>query len=203
MRNRLATVAAVALAIVLGTAAEVQAVEDYYVHSLRPPGQGPGSGGYAVPVKVEDGWYAGRTVNPPSYHACLWGSWGDAPDVMRCNVKESGPEDTTPVGRYSLVGDSPCGAQDMAGNVLEWTSTQYRPYPYDAGDGREATPGDRPRVLRGGAFNRCIDEASCMCRHQLDPAIGLSNTGCRVCLRLVPLTAEGEPEHPASGSVPD
>jgi formylglycine-generating enzyme required for sulfatase activity len=98
--------------------------------------------------------------------------WGDAPDVMRCNVKESGLEDTTPVGRYSPVGDSPCGAQDMAGNVFEWTSTQHRPYPYDAGDGREVASGDRPRVLRGGAFNRSIDEASCAYRHQLDPASG-------------------------------
>lgn len=40
------------------------------------------------------------------------------------------------------VGSRPAGASwvaavDMSGNVLEWVSSIYRPYPYDAGDGRE------------------------------------------------------------------
>jgi formylglycine-generating enzyme required for sulfatase activity len=128
--------------------------------------------------------------------------WGDASDVTRCNVEEAGLEDTTPVGHHSPTGDSPCGAQDMAGNVLEWTRTEYRGYRYHADDGREAVSGDRPRVLRGGAFNRNIEDARCARRHLLDPAIGLSSTGCRVCLRLVPLTAEKSGERPANVSAP-
>jgi len=128
--------------------------------------------------------------------------WGEVPDATCCNVQESGVKDTTPVGHCSPAGDSPCGAQDMAGNVLEWTCSEYRPYPYHSDDGREAVSSDRPRVLRGGAFNRSINEARCAYRHLLDPAIGLSSTGCRVCLRLVPLTAE-EGECAANDQAPD
>ena len=59
---------------------------------------------------------------------------------------------TTPVGQYSPQGDSPYGAADMAGNVWEWTSTLYRDYPYDAGDGRENQEEVDARVVRGGSF---------------------------------------------------
>jgi formylglycine-generating enzyme required for sulfatase activity len=128
--------------------------------------------------------------------------WGDTPDPGRCNIQESNKGNTTPVGGHSPAGDSPCGAQDMAGNVLEWTRTEHWSYPYRSGDGRESTSGDGPRVLRGGAFNLDIGNARCARRHQLDPAVGLSNTGCRMCLRLVPLTDDEGDESPASGSMP-
>jgi serine/threonine-protein kinase len=58
---------------------------------------------------------------------------------------------TTPVGQFP-AGASPYGALDMGGNVWEWTSTVYRPYPYQADDGREDDTSPEERVLRGGAF---------------------------------------------------
>jgi len=129
--------------------------------------------------------------------------WGDAPDASCCNVQESGPGDTTPAGHYATAGASPWGAQDMAGNVLEWTRTEYRAYPYHPHDGREAASSRYPRVLRGGAFNQDLGDARCTRRHLLDPIIGLSNTGCRVCLRLAPLIPEGEEVIAASRPTPD
>ena len=43
------------------------------------------------------------------------------------------------------------GAHDMAGNVWEWVSSAYAPYPYDATDGREDLSNtDVLRVYRGG-----------------------------------------------------
>jgi formylglycine-generating enzyme required for sulfatase activity len=65
--------------------------------------------------------------------------WGDAFDPALCNTREGGIGATTPVGRYSPDGDSPCGCADMAGNVWEWMAGEWSP-----GSGR--------RVLRGGSF---------------------------------------------------
>ena len=78
--------------------------------------------------------------------------WGnEAPDAQRCNFKIN-VTDTTPVGKYSPLGDSPYGCVDMAGNVWEWTNSLSRGYPYQAGDGREKQEATGSRVLRGGAW---------------------------------------------------
>lgn len=52
--------------------------------------------------------------------------WGDTlPTGRLCNFdKHMG--DTTPVGRYSLQGDSPYGCVDMSGNVCEWTDSWFK-----------------------------------------------------------------------------
>ena len=39
---------------------------------------------------------------------------------------------------------------DMAGNLFEWTNSLYKPYPYNAADGREDSTGNGSRVIRGG-----------------------------------------------------
>jgi formylglycine-generating enzyme required for sulfatase activity len=44
------------------------------------------------------------------------------------------------------------GLFDLAGNVREWCSSLFAPYPYRAGDGREAIGASGLRVLRGGAY---------------------------------------------------
>jgi formylglycine-generating enzyme required for sulfatase activity len=77
-----------------------------------------------------------------------WGSQDPTSDLL--NYYETG------LGTWSAVGShpdgaSPYGALDMAGNVWEWTSSRYAPYPYDPEDGREGPEADT-RVLRGGSF---------------------------------------------------
>lgn len=79
--------------------------------------------------------------------------WGNQWDKTRANTAEGGPGDSTPVGEY-LIGASPYGAQDMVGNVAEWTSSLQKPYPYNADDGRENQNRNLTdfRVLRGGSW---------------------------------------------------
>jgi formylglycine-generating enzyme required for sulfatase activity len=85
--------------------------------------------------------------------------WGNQWDTTRANTEDGGPGMTTPVGCYADSGDaSPYGAHDMAGNVWEWTSTTYQPYPYLANDGREALDRVAEKVLRGGSR---IDDPEC------------------------------------------
>ncbi len=77
--------------------------------------------------------------------------WGNQWDKTRANTNDGGPRATTPVGHYSS-GASPYGALDMAGNVWEWTSSLFKPYPYTPTDGRENVESTGDRVLRGGSW---------------------------------------------------
>ncbi len=75
--------------------------------------------------------------------------WGDEFDKEKCNTKESGIRKTTRVTRYPN-GISPDGCYDMAGNVWEWTVSNYQ---------------KDDLVLRGGGwfsfrdFARCADRS--------------------------------------------
>jgi|GEM_PF-4285403 len=60
---------------------------------------------------------------------------------------------TTAVGCF-VSGTTPEGLLDMAGNVWEWTRSEYRDYPYDPDDGREEgnEPAEKRFTLRGGGW---------------------------------------------------
>jgi toxoflavin biosynthesis protein ToxD len=97
--------------------------------------------------------------------------WGESWDPNRSNTAECGPLTTTPVGIY-VEGDSPFGVADMAGNVEEYVSDPYRPYP-----GAEAvhddlvqTHGEDYRIARGGSYARHGDLARCQRRHGWYPS---------------------------------
>ena len=79
-----------------------------------------------------------------------WGNQEPHKDLVNYwpNVKN-----TTPVGSYPKSA-SPYGLLDMAGNVWEWCSSEYKPYPYRVDDGRENVKvSDNYKILRGGSWS--------------------------------------------------
>jgi formylglycine-generating enzyme required for sulfatase activity len=82
--------------------------------------------------------------------------WGEEFSEQRCNTAESGSEGTTEAGKYAEAGLSPYGAEDMAGNVWEWTESRW-------------AEGDERRVLRGGSWDLNRDFAACSFRVSIHP----------------------------------
>lgn len=107
----------------------------------------------------------------------LW-PWGNKAAAGRCNTNETGLRGTTAVSRYSPAGDSLAGVADMIGNVWEWTSSLFRPYPYDALDGRESLDAFGWRVLRGGSWVNDLYKARCYSRLDGD-FVFFNNVGFR------------------------
>jgi formylglycine-generating enzyme required for sulfatase activity len=89
---------------------------------------------------------------------------------------ETAPADAFPAGA------SPYGALDMAGNTWEWVSSAYRPYPYDASDGREDLQAGPVRGTRGGGHDSPNTEITTTQRGRnlsRNPQAGHHNIGFR------------------------
>jgi sulfatase modifying factor 1 len=82
------------------------------------------------------------------------------------------------------AGASPYGVCDLAGNVWEWTSTLYRPYPYNANDGREGWGSDLDRVVRGGDWTEYPQVLRCATRFRTSDVSGI--VGFRVVVGVCP-----------------
>jgi formylglycine-generating enzyme required for sulfatase activity len=95
--------------------------------------------------------------------------WGSHYEIDKLNGGDGGLRDTTPVGSYPQ-GNSALGAQDVAGNVFQWTST---PWPRGSnrmtvkgsawddhgGLGRAAAAHGRPAQIRHAIVGfRCAGE---------------------------------------------
>jgi formylglycine-generating enzyme required for sulfatase activity len=118
--------------------------------------------------------------------------WGNEFRQEACNTYGLGIGRTTAVYRFSPHGDSPEGVGDMVGNVWEWTSSLYRPYPYAPEDGREDPEGQGWRVLRGGSWFNDQTMASATARLDGD-FVFFTNVGfrCAVPAEVVAAALQG------------
>ncbi len=115
--------------------------------------------------------------------------WGEEKPAARHARFASGWNATAAVGTHRS-GATPEGVLDLAGNVHEWTSSLYRPYPYRQEDGRETPdPGAAgERVTRGGAHDSPSEELRAAWRGDgvsRNPRAGHHNIGFR-CARSAP-----------------
>ena len=103
------------------------------------------------------------------------GSQGNWEDYWAEFWKETTPgiKRTTAVGCYPQ-GEAPSGVLDAAGNVWEWTLTEYR-------NKRPANlSNDRPRVVRGGSWDDVPEVARASVRDDDTPDSRSVNVGFRV-----------------------
>ncbi|MDY7077917.1 MAG: SUMF1/EgtB/PvdO family nonheme iron enzyme [Chloroflexota bacterium] len=107
--------------------------------------------------------------------------WGNRFDAVRVNTVEGQVLVTTPVGVYPQ-GLGPLGLWDGAGNVWEWTSSLYQPYPYRMDDGRDDPAASGQRVLRGGSWNSNHKVARSTFRDAAPPDNFSDSIGFRVVL---------------------
>jgi len=107
--------------------------------------------------------------------------WGNEIDETFANYNQN-IGDTTAVGTYKK-GKSIYGAYDMGGNVWEWVSSLYMPYPYNAIDGREDFNATGSRTLRGGSWLNIADNLRVTGRLRAGATNTSSYVGFR-CYRL-------------------
>jgi formylglycine-generating enzyme required for sulfatase activity len=129
-------------------------------------------GGFRLPTEAE--WeYAARAGEPADAATLERVAWFNAP------AQASEP---LPVGSRQ---PNKLGLFDMQGNVWEWCSSLYLPYPYDVSDGRESLSTVGLRVLRGGGFADTADLLDPAARHAERPQRRLRWNGLRIA-RSVP-----------------
>ena len=142
---------------------------------------------YGLRLPTEFEWeHAARLGQTPDGTVFAAGTAASMEAKLRINIwegvfpisdtGEDGFRGTSPVGAF---GEAPSGLTDLAGNVWEWTSSSYLPYPSPEKETREPA---ETRVQRGGSFlcspNVC-EGFRASARSHVTPESSLMHSGFR------------------------
>ncbi|WP_161569176.1 NACHT domain-containing protein [Candidatus Oscillochloris fontis] len=104
--------------------------------------------------------------------------WGNTePTPEHANYDQTGLGLPNPVGCFA-AGAAACGAEEMAGNVLEWTASAHAE-PTAGQDRKDFTPSEDV-ILSGSAFWWGAEQLCCGSRVRLDPNGGNDDRSFRV-----------------------
>jgi formylglycine-generating enzyme required for sulfatase activity len=126
-----------------------------------------------LPTEAE--WEKAASWNTAIRQKVVW-PWDNVFDPARLNSAESNNGDTTAAGQFPPELN---GTLDMAGNVWEWTSSLYKPYPYSTTDGREDLQAEGDRVTRGGSWAQTQGKARGFVRQATAPNFADREIGFR------------------------
>lgn len=113
--------------------------------------------------------------------------WGNQAPSCDLSVMDDGGAGCGTLGAFAVGskpgGQSPSGAQDMAGNVLEWTADWFGVdyYQQSPGENPQGPSSGTSRVMRGGSFNSTSLTMRTSYRAQANPTSGYNNLGIRCC----------------------
>ncbi len=119
-------------------------------------------------------WVGGRLPKQEEWERAARGTdgriypWGNHFDARWANTREGGLGSPTPVGIFT-EGRSPEGLYDVAGNVWEWTASDYNL---------------QTKVIRGGAWNFPSDSAQLFASERSQPDHRSHTIGFRVAFSL-------------------
>lgn len=116
-----------------------------------------------------------------------YGNFADADETENLSWRDARQRDgfagTAPVGSFP---PNPWGLHDMHGNVWEWCSDWYGPYPSNAVVNPKGPSAGHRRVIRGGGWGVTAEDCRSANRYRFKPEMLGGNVGLRVVVSTEP-----------------